>query len=537
MNARPKIGESLLWSGASLCVVLTAVFGLMVGNMDSVRVADIVRPLAVLAPIAVGVTLALMALVPALGRVFPVVLYFFFSFHGIRETVPEIAAGEAVAYGAILLGPLAIYLLLRRIDGKRGAACVFLTSAAMALATFTVIAPSLFYAPPPVIDEGFRDRTLAAVAGRRGTAANLPDIIYVVPDRYPSAATLRREFGMDNSAFYGALRDRGFQIAENAQSNYPKTFQSMASTLNSGYLKNFTASYGADSDDKRPIYEALENNVVQDRLRKLGYEFHNYGNWWEPTRINRFATVNYQGYPPDSLNNFSEFERALILKTPLLNIIRLFTDAEDKRECRRIRRKFRRLEETGNGPEPVFVFAHMLVPHSPIVMDENGRCLDRPIIYSREKTATWAEFKAAYVEYLKYFNRTILQVIDRQLARREKSGRELLFVIQADEGPFPKAMREALYDYDLTALTGREISMKMGIINALRLPSGTSDAISAPLTPINNWRIIFNYLTGAGLPMLPHAVYIYPTEKKLFHFCDVTGHTARIVQSPRVCRN
>ena len=182
----------------------------------------------------------------------------------------------------------------------------------------------------------------------------------MVPDRYASAATLRREFGMDNSAFYAALRTRGFLVAENARSNYPKTFQSLASTLNSGYLRNFTTSYGTESGDKRPIYEALENNVVQDRLRKLGYQFHNYGNWWEPTRINRWAAVNYQGYPPDSINNLSEFERTLMHKTPLLNVVRLFTDAEDKRECRRIRRKFRRLEEVGNGPQPVFVLAHML---------------------------------------------------------------------------------------------------------------------------------------------------------------------------------
>ncbi|MDH3240855.1 MAG: hypothetical protein OEO83_09320 [Alphaproteobacteria bacterium] len=537
MNARPTIAEYLLWAGASLCVVLATIFGLMQGNMDSVRLADVIRPLAVLAPLAVGLTLALIFLAPALGRILPVALFLFFSFHGIRGALGQFAIGHALAYGAILLGPLVFYLLLRRIDRKRGAFYVFVTSAVMALTTFIVIAPSLFYAAPPVIDEGFRDRSLAAVAARRGSPGDLPDIIYVVPDRYPSADTLRREFGVDNSAFYAALRKRGFAVAENARSNYPKTFQSMASTLNSGYLQNFTTSYGADSRDKRPVYEAVENNVVQDRLRKLGYRFHNYGNWWEPTRINRFAAVNYQGYPPDSIDNLSEFERALLNKTPALNIIRLFTDAEDKRECRRIRRKFRRLEEVGNGAEPVFVFAHMLVPHSPIVMDAEGRCLARPIIYSRDKTATWPEFKAAYVAYLRYFNRTILRVVDRQLARREQSGRQLLFVIQADEGPFPKTMREAFYDYDLTALSGREISMKTGIINALRLPSGTGAKISAPLTPVNNWRIIFNALTGAELPMLPHAVYIYPTENKLYRFCEVTALSAEDEAPPKTCAN
>lgn len=534
---KASVTESFLWAGASLSVVLAAVFGLMQGNMDSVRLADVVRPLAVLGTLAVALTLALMALAPWLGRVFPAALYGIFSFHGIRDALPKFAYVDAVAYGAILAGPVALYLLLRRIDPLRGARYVLLASAAMALVTFGVIAPSLFYAAPPAIDEDFRNQTLAAVAGHRGKTADLPDIIYVVPDRYPSADTLRRDFGMDNGAFYAALRARGFLVAENARSNYPKTFESMASTLNSGYLESFTIAYGADSGDKRPVYEALENNVAQDRLRKLGYRFHNYGNWWEPTRVNRWASVNYQGYPPDSINNLSEFERALLRKTPALNIIRLFTDAEDQRECHRIQRKFRRLAEVGNGRDPVFVFAHMLVPHSPIVMDAEGRCLKRPIIYAREKTATWPEFKAAYIEYLKYFNRTILTVIDRQLAHRGNSGRKLMFVIQSDEGPFPKAMREAYYDYDLTTLSGREISMKIGIINALRLPAGMASDIPPLLTPINNWRIIFNALTGARLPMLPHAVYIFPTENNLYRFCDVTALGAEDEAPPKTCAN
>jgi hypothetical protein len=191
----------------------------------------------------------------------------------------------------------------------------------------------------------------------------------------------------------------------------------------------------------------------------------------------------------------------------------------------------------GNGPEPVFVFAHMLVPHTPIAIDAEGRCLARPLIYDKRKNTTWPEFKSAYVEYLKYFNRSILEVIDRQLARRKASGRELLFVIQADEGPFPKAMREAYLEYDLTALSGPEINMKTGIINALRFPEGSGAKFSAPVTPVNNWRIIFNALTDAKLPMLPDAVYIYPTENKLFRYCDVTALTTEEETTLKPCGN
>ena len=82
----------------------------------------------------------------------------------------------------------------------------------------------------------------------------------MVPDRYPSAGTLDREFGMDNRRFYAALRTRGFAVSENAHANYPKTFLSLASTLNGGYLESFAASYGAGSGDKRPVHDALEGS-------------------------------------------------------------------------------------------------------------------------------------------------------------------------------------------------------------------------------------------------------------------------------------
>ena len=88
---------------------------------------------------------------------------------------------------------------------------------------------------------------------------------------------------------------------------------------------------------------------------------------------------------------------------------------------------------------------------------------------------------------------------------------------------FPKPLREALIDYDLSALTQRQISMKTGILNAILLPPEMAGDIAPPATPVNNWRIVFNALTGSKLQMLPHKVYIYPSEKNVYRFCDVTA--------------
>ena len=81
-------------------------------------------------------------------------------------------------------------------------------------------------------------------------------------------------------------------------------------------------------------------------------------------------------------------------------------------------------------------------------------------------------------------------------------------------------------DYDLSALTQPQISMKTGILNAILLPPEMAGDIAPPAppaTPVNNWRIVFNALTGSKLQMLPHKVYIYPSEKNVYQFCDVTA--------------
>ena len=530
---KTSLTESLLWAGVSLCTVLVIVSGSMIGNVHTVSLSDIVRPLTVLGVLAVLMTVGLMAFSPPLGRVFPAALYGYFAFFNIQHLLSGFGYQHVVAYAAIVVAPLALHLILRRHDPMLAAAYGLAVAAVIALVTFAATAPLLFYPPTPTIAEDFQEETLAAVTRYGGTKSALPDIVYVVPDRYPSAATLMREFGVDNGPFYAALEARGFVVADNAHANYPKTFQSLASTLNGGYLESFNATHGIGRGDQRPVFDALEKNVVQDRLRNLGYRFHHYGAWWEPTRINRWADVNDTG--SELLNYLSEFERALIDRTPTWDVVGLFKDSGERSECHRIQRKFRLLEEAGNRSEPVFVFAHMLIPHAPITMDASGRCLDRPVRYS--PLNAWGDFKVAFIEYLRYFNSAVLRVIDRQIKKRRPNGRGLLFVIQSDEGPFPRALHQAGEGYDFSVMTRRELQMKMGTINSLRLPPGTAFNPASIATPVNNWRIIFNALTGSTLKMLPHRIYIYPSAKNPYRFCDATAFvTGEEESSSRPCQ-
>lgn len=517
---RASVRESLLWSSVSLCVVVAVVLGAMLDNGHLVSFADVARPLAVLSLTAVALNLVLMALLPTLGRIFPAALLAAFAYGRVRHGLADIAYEAFLAWGCIASLPFALHLVLRRFDRSRVLRALVTGASIAALATCVAVAPSLFYRGPPAVDEDFAT-DLRNTAGASRAVAELPDILYIVPDRYPSSATLHREFGVDNAEFYKALRSRGFIVQEDALANYPKTFQSLASTLNSGYLDNFTKAYGARTGDRRPVFDAIQDNVVQEHLRGLGYEFHNYGNWWEPTRLNRWAEVNDQGHPGHLLDGLSELERLLLRSTPASDLLPRFGAGLDTAECRRIQRKFRRLRDVGNGPAPVFVFAHILVPHPPIVMDASGDCLDRPMNYRPGRT-NWRDFSNAWIGYLRYFNAAVLRVVDRQLARRGGNGRPLLFVVQSDEGPFPRLVRQG---HAFHTMTLPDLRMKMGILNAVRLPAEMDAARHdrpSIATPINNWRIILGALSGNRMDVLPHRSYIYPSADSVYRFCDVT---------------
>ena len=114
-------------------------------------------------------------------------------------------------------------------------------------------------------------------------------------------------------------------------------------------------------------------------------------------------------------------------------------------------------------------------------------------------------------------------MIDAQLKRRGPTGRKLLFVIQADEGPFPESLRRAEDAYDFSRLSRREIEMKAGIINAILLPGNMAQTIPPIVTPVNNWRIILGAITGHKMKLLPEKIFIYPTEKNVYAFCDITN--------------
>ena len=89
------------------------------------------------------------------------------------------------------------------------------------------------------------------VTAASGTTS-APDIYYLVFDRYGSADSIERRFGITDNDLYDWLADRGFQVPADSRGSYRATDFSLAAVMNMQYLDNLTEEIGRNSDDRTP---------------------------------------------------------------------------------------------------------------------------------------------------------------------------------------------------------------------------------------------------------------------------------------------
>ena len=207
-------------------------------------------------------------------------------------------------------------------------------------------------------------------------AERLPDIYYIVLDRYASSEVLKEFYDFDNIEFVNYLDGKGFYVARDSTSNYLTTAHSLASSLNMTYLDHLKDQLGEETGKTSPLTKMIKEHEVGRLLKSIGYKYIHFGSWWQDTRINRHADVN--------VNLFSrpEFFLSVYRTTALYPIGRalgllptsFLQSMGDERmlQWRRVQYKFEKLAEISIMKGPKFVFVHMLVPHKPFVFNQDG---------------------------------------------------------------------------------------------------------------------------------------------------------------------
>ncbi|HEU4680513.1 MAG TPA: hypothetical protein VFS51_02125 [Gemmatimonadales bacterium] len=493
---------------------LAAVYSVLVlaaENRDALSgLGELVRPSAVMLLVAGLAWLLAAAVVRDSHRralITLVVVAYFAGFkaltRGIRSS-PWLEVWDAWRYADALSLILLLGIVTLVLRGRRplNRATGFLNLTASILVLFPAVLLVRFgvtTAGPPIVDAGPIPQPRAM--GRRDST---PDIYLIILDKYTGSRSLQANYAFDNTPFERFLRSRGFVVPSRAQANYVHTFLALASLLNWRYLDDLPERFGRDRSDWSLAYPLIEDSRTVRFLASRGYRFVFFPTAFAATRENRFADLNY----PAPATIPSEFALGWMRSTPLPTLRRVVYGAARHaanpfpfrpEPPAMFDRKFERLAQLPKKGGPLFVFAHLLLPHEPYVYDRTCRHLE-PYWPVEDQGVEEPLLKAAYVEQIECLNRKLTRLVDRLIA---ESRQPPIIILQADHGHGRNGRNQP----HLAEVPPDRAAERADIFAAYYVPPVVEAALHDSISPVNVSRALFSRLFDLPLPPLEDATY------------------------------
>ena len=339
-----------------------------------------------------------------------------------------------------------------------------------------------------------------------GTGADLPNVYYIILDGYGRSDNLRELYDHDNTPFLERLHSMGFYIAENAHANYSHTPLSLSSSLNMEYLDGLADQVGRSETSLEPLRRMIAHSKARRFLNGRGYRFVCFSSGFWGTQIKDADAY----LAPDIL---SEFEVGLLGTTAAAT-----PRGRRKRDQARIMFALEKLPETAAAKAPLFVFAHIIAPHPPFVFtsegddtgDERYFFLDSANHLIREDRLTRAQYISRYLAQMEFIEKTVPRCLDAII---ENSRVPPVIILQGDHGSGAFLHHESI--------EGTYLQDRLSILSAYYLPGGGADDLYDSITPVNTFRVVFNRLFGAGMPLQEDRSF-YATATHPYDFTEVT---------------
>lgn len=331
-------------------------------------------------------------------------------------------------------------------------------------------------------------------------SSDKPDIYYIILDEYGSNNALKKFFSYDNSQFLSTIEKKGFFIFNPGFTNYPTTVQSLGSSLNMVYINDLTEQVGKKSKNYHLLNSMLSENKVMNKFKENNFRIINMGALWGPNNSFKNADVN--------LCEFKEFNRDSLMRELLQITMLSYVQERLVEEGRRERvlcvfDELPKLDE--NFPGSKFVFAHIMLPHSPYIFGPNGESVTPGIPLDDQP---WNPRKA-HIDQLKFANKKILSLIDELLLKNKN----LIIIIQGDTG--------SSFDSNWKNPSNDQIIERMSNLNAIYFPNNHYKSFSGKSTPVNTFRIIFNEFFSENYEPLDDKMY-WSTSDSPYSHTDVT---------------
>jgi hypothetical protein len=348
----------------------------------------------------------------------------------------------------------------------------------------------------------------------------LPNIYFIILDGFSRQDMLSKWYGLDTSDFESFLKEKGFYVASDSHSNYSTTSLSLSATLNFSYLDDFAKYADPQSSNLTPIQNLIANNRTVTQLHSLGYRFVSFSSGYPYTEI---KTADLYLGPASKSDSFPN---ALINITPIAPFI-LHQQYDIARE--RIFYTFDHLGDAAISSQPSFVFAHILSPHPPFIVDDNGQPTYPPRVFTNNdgsdffQVGTRQEYLQGYRNQVIFTSTLIRQTIQEILLN---SPEPPIIIIQGDHG--------SGLNMDQYNLANTNVPDRFSNLNAIYMPGMNSNLLYPSISSVNTFRVIFDNYFGTNYKLLDDRSY-YSTFDHLFNLVDVTDllDDPNLINQPR----
>ncbi|CUR50972.1 conserved membrane protein of unknown function [Nitrosotalea devaniterrae] len=323
------------------------------------------------------------------------------------------------------------------------------------------------------------------------TRENPPDIYYIILDSYAHPSILKEAYNYSDDGFISFLKSRNFYVADGSHSNYRHTFLSFASSLNIEYINNRVDNSVKDTVNFHRLYKMTDDNKIMRIMKSYGYDIINFASRDGVTGNIRVADINYcEKNPYVHSQLLITAIKTSVLEPAYWKVFRAFDNQRDL--C-----VFSELSDLNKkDTRPFFVFAHILLPHSPYRFGPNGETLMED------------DQKIGYINQVKFVNKEIMEVVDKI---QQGSKVQPIIIIQSDTGT-------SLDSNDTNEIMKR----KLTILNAYYLPENGTSSLYGTITPVNSFRVILDHYFDQKYPVLEDKIYYSDYQKRL-NFTDVTN--------------
>lgn len=504
-------------------LAIQPIFQLFAINFEEASFADAIRPMLVtflMALLLVGIFFLILRNWVKSGLVVAMFFPLFFAFGSIAKWVETITGLTVLRSNVLVLALLFVllvpwFLTVTRWASGLGSINLY----------FNVISILFLLNPAWQIADGFLHggasfETAKPTVNVTVIRDNLPDIYYIVLDAYGRQDILQEYYNYDNSTFISWLKEKGFYVARQSNSNYIQTVLSVSSSLNMEYVQTLIEK-DKSLKNRFALIDMIHHSKVRSILAEQGYELVSFQNAYKVSVPD--AEIYYDDSEKGLTRPITSFEGILIeqsmmrvlLSFPFSN--KLFIEAPYEKHRQQILATYQGLKEIPSLDGNYFVYAHIIAPHPPFVFGPNGEILphDEPFTLDDANYFVQSHSRKAYItgyrRQVEYVNKLTMQAVEQILANSKTPP---IIIIQGDHGP-----GAYLHWGSLANSIPQE---RFGMLNAYYFPKQNYGALYPSISPINSFRVVLDEYFGQKFELLPDKHY-FSGWGTPFDFIEVDG--------------